>query len=202
MRGFSEAERERIRAALIDAGRELFARYGLGKTTIAELTDPAGIGTSTFYKFFDSKEALYLAVLAEEGEAIRERLADANVAELGPREGTVRFLELIMDEVETNPLVRTLIVEDELARLRAAHGESAVAADRREELATIRTFVEPWVEAGSIRGDPDPAVVAGAIRALTFLTLHEDDVGERYDEVRAFVIDTFARGLVADDGGA
>jgi AcrR family transcriptional regulator len=198
MKGFSDDQRERIRADLLEAGRELFAQYGLGKTTIADLTSEVGIGTSTFYQFYDSKEALYLAVLDREGEAIARRLSEEGVTEAEDPERVVReFLRFLFGEIETNPLVRQLVVSDELNRLREYRTAEEREAERAEEVETIRAFTDPFVEAGEMHGD-DPELVARAVGAIPYLTLHEDDIGsDHYPEVRDFVIETFARGLAA-----
>jgi AcrR family transcriptional regulator len=198
MKGFSDDQRERIRADLLEAGRELFAQYGLGKTTIADLTSEVGIGTSTFYQFYDSKEALYLAVLDREGEAIARRLSEEGVTEGEDPERVVReFLRFLFGEIETNPLVRQLVVSDELNRLREYRTAEEREAERAEEVETIRAFTDPFVEAGEMHGD-DPELVARAVGAIPYLTLHEDDIGsDHYPEVRDFVIETFARGLAA-----
>jgi AcrR family transcriptional regulator len=197
MRGFSDEERDRIRADLEAAGRDLFVQYGLTKTTIADLTDEVGIGTSTFYRFFDSKEELYLAVLEREGETIRRRLVEEGVMEGEDAQAVVeRFLTVLFEEIETNPLVRQLIVSNELDRLRAYRTDEQREADRRDEIETIRALTDPFVEAGEIHCD-DPELVAAAVGAIPYLTLHEEDIGpDRYPAVRDFVIETFARGLV------
>jgi AcrR family transcriptional regulator len=199
MKGFSDDQRERIRSDLLEAGHELFARYGLEKTTIADLTGEVGIGTSTFYQFYDSKEALYLAVLDREGEAIARRLSEQGVIDGDDPETVVsEFLHFLFDEIETNPLVRRLVVSDELDRLREYRSPEDRAADRAEEVETIRAFTDPFVERGAVHGQ-DPELVARAVGAIPYLTLHEDDIGaDHYPEVRDFVIETFARGLAAD----
>jgi AcrR family transcriptional regulator len=200
MKGFTDEQRARIETDLLDAGRDLFAQYGLGKTTVADLTGEVGIGTSTFYQFFDSKEALYLDVLEHEGEAITERMAAEGVVEGDDPEAVVRtFLRFIFEEVETNPLVRQLVVSDELGRLRDHRTDAERDAERQAEVETIRAFTDPFVEAGAIHGD-DPELVARAVGAVPYLTLHEEDIGpDHYPEVRDYVIDTFARGLSATD---
>jgi AcrR family transcriptional regulator len=200
MKGFSDDQRARIRSALLDAGQDLFAQYGLEKTTIADLTGEVGIGTSTFYQFFDSKEALYLAVLDREGEAIAERLRTEGVTEGEDPEQVVRtFLEFMFDEIETNPLVRQLVVSNELDRLRAHRTDAEREADRRQEVAAIRAFTDPFVEAGAVHGE-DPELVARAVGAIPYLTLHRDDIGpDHYPAVRDFVVETFARGLAATE---
>jgi AcrR family transcriptional regulator len=57
--------RERTRRKLLDAARALFARQGVDKTRINEITDEADVGFGSFYNHFDSKEAIVEAVLAE-----------------------------------------------------------------------------------------------------------------------------------------
>jgi AcrR family transcriptional regulator len=106
MRGFSDEERERIREDLRESGRELFARYGLGKTTVAEITEPVGIGTSTFYQFHDSKGDLYRAILEDEQEAIAKRIMSRSFEGTDdPGAAITGFLRASFEEIETNPLV-------------------------------------------------------------------------------------------------
>jgi AcrR family transcriptional regulator len=200
MRGFTPEQEERIRAQLLAAGHELFAAHGLQKTTIRDLTSEVDIGTSTFYRFFDSKEELFLAVLEREGERVLAEFHDRDFDEAeDPAAATAAFLHFIMDEIETNPLVETMLVDVTREQITAHVSEEEREADRETDIALIRSFVTDWVADDAVHGD-DPDVVAGAIRAITFLTLHREDIGrESYPAVRDFVIETFARGLVADD---
>ncbi len=202
MRGFSDEERARIREELITAGRELFSQFGLQKTTIADLTEEVGIGRSTFYRFFDSKEELYLAVLEREGEAVSRRLADRAFGEReDPQVAVEEFLRFVFEEIETNPLIEQLVVSGDLDRLRDERTDAQREAEREAEIETIRAFLDPFVERGQLHSD-DPELVARAVAAVPYLTLHQDDIGsDSYPAVRDFVIETFARGLVDDDSG-
>lgn len=198
--GFTDEERERVREALLEAGREQFARFGREKTTIAELTDAAGIADGTFYRFYDSKLALYADVLDREGERLAPELLAPLEAHDDPEPAIAAFLRTVMDEIETNPLIERLLVDtDEMQRLREFHGTEGVAAEREQSLGYLLPYVEAWYEAGRVRG-PDPETVANAVRAVTFLTLHRADLGEElYHDTRNLVIDAVARGLVRDE---
>lgn len=193
---FSDDERERIRQRLLDAGRELFAQYGLSKTTIRDLTNEVGIASGTFYQFFDSKTALYVAVLEAEGERLVPELVAPLETHDDPETAIVAFLTTLMDEIETNPLVRQLLVDSEqMDRLREFQSEEERKQDREESLGYILPHVETWYEAGEVSG-PDPRTIASAIRAVSLLTLHQEDIGEDlYDETRDLIIESVAAGL-------
>jgi len=60
-----------------------------------------------------------------------------------------------------------------------------------------RPVAEQWQAEGKIReGDPD--AIAGAVRAVVFLTLHREDIGENYEAVRDTLIEVVADGLVTE----
>jgi len=200
--GFTDDERERIREGLVSAGRDLFARYGLKKTTVGELTDEVGIADGTFYQFYDSKAALYVEILEREGEEMLPRAIAPLEEEEDPEAAIVAFLTGLMDEIETNPLIRRLLVEpEEVETLRGHYTEAELAENRRESLSYFLPYVEAWYEADEVRG-PDPETIGHAIRAVTMLTLHQEDIGtEVYDETRDVVIRALARGLTTDGDG-
>ena len=62
---FSERQNETIRRALIQEARHCAVIIGMRKTSVEQLTEAAGISKGSFYKFFDSKEMLFFAVLED-----------------------------------------------------------------------------------------------------------------------------------------
>lgn len=111
-RAFKEEEKEKIRAKLLEAGRSCFLRYGLKKTTIEDVVGPAGIAKSSFYLFFDSKEALFIEVMMAELPAMTKRLLDASFGATDDvREALVLLMRGVVREMETNELARILLDE-------------------------------------------------------------------------------------------
>ena len=203
MRGFDDDERERIRERLRETGRELFARYGLDKTTIADLTDPADIANSTFYRFYDSKERLYYEILREEGERlVEEIIAESFESEDDPEEAIVAFLTLLCEEIETNPLVQRLVMDDDVRRLTEQFTEAEMQSERDESVAFLAPYLERWRAAGRVR-DADADVLAGVLAVAKFLPYHREDFhdDDYYRDVRETFIETLAAGLVRDDAG-
>lgn len=56
VRVFKEEERTEIRESLLSVGFPLLKEHGLTHMSIPKLSEAAGIGTGTFYRFFSSKE--------------------------------------------------------------------------------------------------------------------------------------------------
>ncbi|NHN57743.1 TetR/AcrR family transcriptional regulator [Halorussus rarus] len=202
MRGFDDDERERIRRQLRETGRELFGRYGLDKTTIADLTGPAGIANGTFYRFYDSKEQLYFEILREEGERLAaEIVADSFEAHDDPEDAIVAFLTGICEAMETEPLVRRLVVDDDLSRLMAQFSDEELREEQTESLGYVVPYVERWQAEGRFR-EGDPEVLAAAMGVVKFVAYHRDAFHDEafYRAVRDALIEAVAAGLTRTDG--
>jgi AcrR family transcriptional regulator len=76
------------RAALVAAGLTVLRGQGTEGLTVADVLAEAGLSTRAFYRHFDSKDALVLAIYAHDAHVARERLqkrvleADSPVAAL------------------------------------------------------------------------------------------------------------------------
>ena len=205
MSGFSEAERERIRAELLEAGRELFERFGFERTRIKDITEAVEIGTSTFYRFYDSKEALYLEVLVAEREALEASIAEAVDAADTPREEVRVLLKTTLQEVRSNPLISSLIVDGELRALQEriadaeGDGEGCASAASGSDL----PFAARWADLDAFRYD-DPQLIDALFVALVFTARSRNapfgaDSDEAYERVEDALIETIVDGLFAGE---
>lgn len=199
---FTDAKRERVRESLHETGRELFARYGLDKTAISELTEAAGIGKGTFYQFYDSKEALYLEILEAYGEELVPRLlGNSFEAHDDPEAAITAFLHEIIDEFDSNPLLHQIFVGDEYDRLRAQYSEEEVAAAREESIEHILPYIEQWYDDGQVTG-PDPETIAHTIRAVCLLPYNKKHIdSDIYPAVQDTLIATVAAGITDGTDG-
>ena len=75
-----EATKEANRAALLAAARDAFAEYGYSGTGVRDVVRRTDLASGTFYNYFDSKEAIFAAVLEQVGGAARARVRDARLA--------------------------------------------------------------------------------------------------------------------------
>jgi AcrR family transcriptional regulator len=199
MPSFTEVEKAHIREELLEVGRELFATRGLKKTSIEDLTRPAGIAKSSFYAFFESKEALYLELLMMERRRMKEEISATFPATDDARETIAHFLRAAIREIETTVFTRRVITHPEEWRTvtRRVSPEQMEANIAESTLATL-SFIRKGQEDGRII-DAKPEVIAGVVRAVVTLTAHKDDIGrDIYPEVLEMMIDFVAKGLTGD----
>ena len=202
MSRFSEEDRERIRTELVEAGRELFTQHGFDRTRIHDVTEAVGIGTSTFYQFFDSKESLYAEVLRGERDRLESRLEEAVAAADSPKAEIRALLETMFEEVHANPLISRLIVEGELRELQRQLSASERRSIAETDRARALTNAERWAAMEEFRYD-DPELIRGLFRSLIFVTRSRDaligaDHAAPYEDVEDRLIETLVDGLFVE----
>jgi AcrR family transcriptional regulator len=77
---------------ILEAATRLFARYGFRRTAIEDIAREAGVAKGTVYLYFDSKDAVYLAVQARDAAEV---LARSDKALAAPGSFRDRLLALL-----------------------------------------------------------------------------------------------------------
>jgi AcrR family transcriptional regulator len=79
----SRAERKaQSRRQILDAARDVFFRDGSMVANLDEVAEKAKVAKGTLYRYFDSKADLYVAVLADNGDAFTERIREATTHDI------------------------------------------------------------------------------------------------------------------------
>lgn len=187
-RAFTEKDRHRIRARLLAAGRSALPRTGFRRTAVEDLTRAAGISKGAFYRFFETKEALWIALLehaeAEARATIRAALADRSPGRLR------RTLDALFRTVWSSPVLRVLADPEELAWLTRALPPEQLAAARADD---DRFFAAVWQELardGDLTDDVPVHVLTGLPAVAMGVAQQRDTIGaERADAVRDLLLE-------------
>jgi AcrR family transcriptional regulator len=143
---------EARREELVDAALAIFGERGFRSTTLEDVAKQAGVSKGTVYLYFDSKDALFRAMverkvvsLIEVGEAL-VRSHDGSAAEL-----LGLLLSRMCDLVSRDDMVRlTRLVQSELSHfpeVRRFYFEQVIQRHRR----LLRSVVERGVARGEFR---------------------------------------------------
>lgn len=135
------------RAALLEAAREVFRELGYERATTREIGERAGVDPALIARYFESKERLFIA-------AIAEIEADDTEIEFEPKAFVAYLLEY-WEERGHNPVSRALaspvLTDDVRSRVSAVVGELML----KNEAAVLRE-----------RGVPAPELRAELLVAL------------------------------------
>jgi AcrR family transcriptional regulator len=145
------------RAALLQAARELFVQRGYAETSTPELCAAAGITRGALYHHFVDKRDLFRAVVAQEAQAVRERIEAAAPQDLAPRQALLAGGEAYLDAMSESGRTRLLLI-DGPAVLGPADARDIDDANPAESL------VEGLAAAGLARNVP-VAVLASLLSA-------------------------------------
>ncbi|MEV5892393.1 TetR/AcrR family transcriptional regulator [Nonomuraea fuscirosea] len=193
---FSAAEKAHITRLLLDNGLRLFITQGLRKTSLEDLVAGTGIAKSTFYVFFDSKEALYLELMLAQMAEVKSRVIDGALRkEPGTRAGLRAFLHATLAELDGNPLYGRLMT----------HPEEMEAVARKLDLERVTSAPDNPVTAlaayltehrDDLAGD-DPEVIVGVLQAVLMMPLYRDRLAspELYPKILDRLVDLVATGL-------
>src|SRR4051794_39980913 len=104
---------ERTLRKILDAARDEFGERGFSDSSIVGITQRAGVALGTFYTYFDSKEAVFQALVKDMSAQVRDHVApvfrDATNALDGEQKALESFLQFarkhrhvyrIIDEAE------------------------------------------------------------------------------------------------------
>jgi AcrR family transcriptional regulator len=66
-----------IRAKILNTAREVFTRFGYGKTTMDDIAREMGKGKSSIYYYFSSKEEIFKEVIEKELQLMKASILDS-----------------------------------------------------------------------------------------------------------------------------
>src|ERR1043165_7515020 len=73
-RRFDEATERKL---LLDAGMKVMRRNGFADASLADVLEVAGVSTRAFYRHFETKDALLVAMFDRDADAVTARLREA-----------------------------------------------------------------------------------------------------------------------------
>ncbi|MEV5071292.1 TetR/AcrR family transcriptional regulator [Microbacterium sp. LMI12-1-1.1] len=202
---------EATRGRLLEAAELVFAEQGYHEASIVKITERAGIGLGTFYLYFDSKQAIFEALVLDLNRRVRHSMSEAMAgassrleAERAGFAGFFRFtaehpaLYRVVREAEfVSPEVLrthyTRIVEGYEAGLRAAQAAGDVdrgldpettawALMGMGELIGMRFLLWERDADGKPPAQLDPVVFAGMTRIIDNALAPRSGSGDREKE--------------------
>ena len=176
---FTEEQNETIRRDLIREARCCGVTVGMRKTSVEQLTEADGISKGSFYKFFDSKELLFFAVLEDihtECFAAAQKSLQENAA-IDPASRTAAaILAACRWLSETKAFV---FIENDAEFLLHRLPEEVKTAHYHDDETHIRLLLEKY----DLVPNRGISLAAATVRGLILTVSHKEQIGGLYPQV-------------------
>jgi len=197
-KAFTESNKEDIRTALLNKGREYFIKYGYKKTSVDEIVKAVGIAKGSFYKFFDSKEALFMAIHEESETNLQIAMMQKLEKIIDPSEKLRMFFQNAFHLLETDPLLRAVLTRDDFESLSGFMTSDKYREHYRNDIAFLEELIKKWQEEGVIR-KLDATVASNMIAAAYYIIIQKESFNENmYKSVIDMLVDSLVHYLKAD----
>ncbi len=183
---FTDEEKENLREQMLEAGFPLLKQYGMTHTSVAKITQAAGIAVGTFYSFWKNKEAYMADLIGYHRRKLMPVLIGEDALtgkkKLG-REDARRYLYAVIDEKIS--IYPHMTLEDE-AKLFS--GTKAFVPDLEKESA-ITAGLLSYLE--HVRADVNLGLVANLCKVLIITVESRVELHEAvYEETLRVQIET------------
>ncbi|HYX32435.1 MAG TPA: TetR/AcrR family transcriptional regulator [Oligoflexus sp.] len=158
------------RSKLLEASLKVFARKGFHQTAVSDIVDASRIGHGTFYGYFQSKAAVFKALLESiYGKILQQLIAepfDACLTLDDYRAQLMRIGDRLFELFQKQPeLARVVLYESWVA-------EGDITALTQTTFDAFRRFTQLYLQHGVSRGylraDIDTETAASAINMMLF----------------------------------
>ena len=178
---------------LLDAATIEFGEQGFHEASISGITRRAGVALGSFYTYFDSKDAIFRALVADMSEAVKVAARDAISAPMPALEVERAALKGFLDFASEHKEIYRIIDEAEFVDPQSYRLHYETIAAR------ILDRLEAGAETGEFRPNPHEAHAWAIMGMNVFLGLRYAIWGEgepiSSDEVAQAANDLLAKGI-------
>jgi AcrR family transcriptional regulator len=186
--------------AVLDAATSCYLRFGVAKTTAADIAQGVGVSRATLYRRFGSHEAIFLAVLARESTAMAVD-AELHLADVeDPGERILEGMMFAIEEIRHRPVHAAVFGGDSAAW--AATQAIHVEALRHIGEAGVRPLLASSLADGSVSDQDMSDLIDWILRVLISYAAVPGDGGRQPEEIRRQLETWFLPAFTARIGGA
>ena len=175
---FTDYETEQLRKALLKETRRCAVTLGMKKTSVDQLTKAVGIAKGSFYKFYESKEMLFFAVL----EGVHSELynvADRALSENGGVPPSERAAKAVLAVCKRLSDTGDMVFIENDAKLLLQRLPEPV---KREHYHDGEAHIRELLEKHDLVPKRGVSLAAATVRGLILTVSHREQIGELYPQ--------------------
>ncbi len=196
----SEEYKDTVRGDILRAAERVFAKSGYNAASMDDIVRESGLSKGAIYGYFDSKEGLFLALQALQGEVSLEEMAGGVPASASVVDKLTRVGELVFEHqahMDRDALRVAYEFWTAAPRIKAVHRRNA--NNYRANHRFLSEMIREGMKRGEFREDVDPDALASILMAASDgLGLHWATIGVDldWDAVRKTFLSVVREGIL------
>jgi AcrR family transcriptional regulator len=190
--------REERRQKILGAAAELFGAQPYDSVQMRDVAARAGVGKPTLYRYFPSKEELFLEVFKSGLDRLEGEITAILAAKEQPRKSLEKLLRALLGALGGQVAALRLLTDDQSAVMRRWRNE--FRRRRRPIVDAMRQILEAGVASGDFRAidlDTVPSMLIGIVRG-GLIGMH----GVPHERFGAAMLDLVTHALLAKAGAS
>lgn len=177
---------DEARERLIDAAEGCLEKYGVNKTTVADVASAANVSRATVYRYFKDRDELVLAVLAREADEFLLKMKRKFTINGPLDDQLVNGIYFMLDGARSDPKLALLFAPEVLGLTVSIRGGFDLLFERASW--ALRPVLEHATKSGQLRkGITVDETVEWLLRIVLSLLTVRSDTLQTKPQVSAFV---------------
>jgi Transcriptional regulator len=182
---------------LYNCGKELFGSIGFKDTNVCDITKMAGMAVGSFYKYYQSKEKLFLEIFQNENVLLKQSIMKSVDFDEDPIMLSKKLLLLNINGINSNPILKEWYNRDVFSKIEQQYREDN-GADRYDFLyGDFANLIVKWQTEGKMRKDIDSELIMSFFTAIINIDTHKEEIGLQYfPEILDYLTEFVMKGLM------
>ena len=165
---------------IYDCAKEIFSEKGFKDTNISEITQKAGMAVGSFYKYYPSKEKLFMDIFLEENAKLKRSCLQSLDLTQSPLEVIMQMLAKNAEGLNSNPILKEWNNKSVFAKIEQLYREEngLQAVDFLYD--SFIELIEQWQIQGKMRKNIDSKMIMMIFAAIINVETHKEEIGLEY----------------------
>ena len=163
------------KAAIFEAGRDLFLQKGFKDVNVSDITKRASVGVGTFYNYYSSKETLFFEIYFEENRQAKRKTIESLNMNDSPENIAKEYMMQCINIMGNNKILKEWYNSDISSQLHSYYRENG-----GEEVGFVRDIfaglLDKWKVENRIREDIDNESILSLFDIFVYLDFHQEDI--------------------------
>ncbi len=172
---------EDIKTNIFNCAKILFSSNGFKDTNVSDITKTLGIGIGTFYKYYSSKENLFMEIFLKQNEALKKNIMESVDLDEDPLKLVKDIIAKNLDGMKANPILREWYNKDLFSRLEKDFYEHEGLKSINEIMnSSILDLIKKWKAEGKIRDDIEDDMLLAIFNSIPYIDIHKEELGVQH----------------------